>query len=439
MKKINIFQIFNINVWLFKLYNWKKDLLNILLFINSLFYIKQTQKNSKNEINNKEVKIYIPEIPKISNNELTKVQKTKKNNLNEQNENIQEVVEIKKNYELKNFYFDRNNNIINDNEQTNEWLLNKGTIKLYWDNKTGIFGFDFVFINRNSISNLVLNFNNGETIKEYTPNYINDNNNFKFSILSNQIFGSSTKINDIKTIQITLNSNYGKKIISIVLDDYDAYDKDFLIYRNKKIVLKFQKEILINGDQIIDKFSSIDLEPYVLEQGKWNKKIFKINEQSNDLFERNKFSLISLEGLPISETSKSSFDSYIEKQETLNNICISQNTYYDLDKKETVKGFGLNSNSGYIIPFEFFGYFFPILTLNINNINFRISWEIIIDKPYFKNNTGIIKVNIENSFNENSDNDWISVSQELLDEAEMYNLTFDELLIFLRERENLAK
>ena len=111
-----------------------------------------------------------------------------------------------------------------------------------------------------------------------------------------------------------------------------------------------------------------------------------------------------------------------------------QNTYYDLNKKMIVKGFGLNSNPGYLPPFEFSGMFFPLVKLKINNLDFDIAWEEYFEKPYFKNNEGIIKIWLENSFSYSPNWEWIPISLELMNESKKYNFTFSEFKKWLIDK-----
>ena len=106
----------------------------------------------------------------------------------------------------------------------------------------------------------------------------------------------------------------------------------------------------------------------------------------------------------------------------------------DVDKKMTIKGFGLNSNPGYLPPFEFSGTFFPLVKLKINNLDFDIAWEEYFEKPYFKNNEGLIKIYLENSFSYSPNWEWIPISLELMNESKKYNFTFVEFKKWLIDK-----
>ena len=191
--------------------------------------------------------------------------------------------------------------------------------------------------------------------------------------------------------------------------------------------MKFQNAININSENINPSFSAIKFTPYKIKQGIWNNNIIKIETSQNEMFNSNVLKIISLDGIPISSSSFSSFSSYLDDvSKDASIVKIMQNTYYDLNKKIIIQGFGINSNPGYIPPFEFSGTFFPLLKLNINNLNFEIAWEEYFEKPYFKNDEGQIRIYLENSYSYSPNWNWLPISLELINESKKYDYTFAE-------------
>ncbi|WP_022934543.1 hypothetical protein ACJA28_02170 [Mesomycoplasma moatsii] len=355
-------------------------------------------------------------------------------NKNKSENQLNNAYTVKKDYEIKNIYYDSNGkDITSKNELWEDNFINESLIKFKWDNKTNIFAFDFSFLEKNAIREIIFKINNEKNVV-MKPNFHYENKMYNQTIYSTDI-NKSFNMQNIKTIQIYLKGSI-TKMINIVLGNYKNTKYDFIIPREKSLTLNFQNSIIIKGEEIKETFSSLTFSPINIKQGFWNKKILKLEQSSNDIFERNYIKLSALEGLPITSNTKSSFDSYLENESKYIYVKISQNTYYDLQKKETIKGFGENSNTGYIPPFEFSGIFFPIITININNSNFKISWEENFDKPYFKKNEGLNKIYINNSYNVDKNIDWITISSDLLNEAKEYNFTFEELKQWLISKEN---
>lgn len=341
---------------------------------------------------------------------------------------------IKKDYEIKNIYYDSNGkDITSKNELWKDNFINKSLIKFKWDNKTDIFAFDFSFLEKNAIREIIFKINNEKAIV-MKPNFHYENKMYNQTIYNTDI-NKSFNMQNIKTIQIYLKGSI-TKMINIIIGNYKNTKYDFTIPKEKSLILNFQNSLIIKGEEIKETFSSLTFSPINIKQGFWNKNILKLEQSSNDIFERNYIKLSSLEGLPITSNTRSSFDSYLENESKYTYVKISQNTYYDLKKKETIKGFGENSNTGYIPPFEFSGIFFPIITISINNSNFKISWEENFDKPYFKKNEGLNKIYINNSYNVDKNIDWITISSDLLNESKEYNFTFEELKQWLISKEN---
>ncbi len=344
-----------------------------------------------------------------------------------------DVFEIKKDYEIKSFYLDNQGKDIT--QEKSKWendSINKSQIKFSWDNNSGVFLFDFSFLNRNAVNEIDFKINSQKEYK-YKPNFINTNNIYNSTIYSSNILNNEFNISNTKLIQISLKGNNITKIINIVLNNYQISKNDFFIQKEKNLSLNFQNSILIEGDEIKDTYSSLMFSPIDLEQGKWNKDIIKIKNVSDDVFKRNKIELKSLEGLPVTSSSKSAFDINLSHYKSEQIVQINQNTYYDTNKKETIKGFDKNSNPGYIPPFEFSGSFYPILTINLNGVLIKVSWEQNFDKPYFKENQGINRIYISNSYNGDEDLEWTIISQNLIEESKQYNFTYEEFLKWLAD------
>ncbi len=360
-----------------------------------------------------------------------------KNNLNKsiEDENF-DIYEIQKQYQIKSYYFDhKNNNITNNIDLWNESIFNTCNIKLIWDNRTNLFAFKFLF-NSNNINEISFKFNGDIEKTIIKPNFNIVNSSYQLDINSLNISDSLVDINKIKTIQITLKNNEFSRVIGIALNPYyNNYKQDFYIHNKKSLIFRFQNGININSENITSIFSDIKFSPCKIKQGFWNNNILKIETTLNEMFNSNVIQLISLDNLPISSLSTSSFSSYLENTgDTELLVKIMQNTYYDLNKKMIVKGFGLNSNPGYLPPFEFSGMFFPLVKLKINNLDFDIAWEEYFEKPYFKNNEGIIKIWLENSFSYSPNWEWIPISLELMNESKKYNFTFSEFKKWLIDK-----
>lgn len=347
---------------------------------------------------------------------------------------------VEKEYEIKSNYFnDVNKDITNLPDQWRESIFNKSDIRIMWDNKTNLFAFNFEFLDKN-IDEIKFIFNN-EKIKTVKPSFKYINSIYSQRIHSIELFDDLNDFKKIKTMQITLKNEEGSRVISIVFDHFSKYKQDHYIPKGNSLILNFQNSIQINGEKIKKTFSSIKFSPCEIKQGFWNKNFLKIEQQNNDLFDRNILQITALDNLPISSTLKSSFHANIDQvDELISFVKIDQNTYYNLDKKQTIVGFGQNSNPGYVVPFEFSGMFFPILNTKINNMDFLISWEENFDKPYFKNDEGLNKISLKYSYVYDKDNEWIPISLDLMNEAKKYNFTFEELkkwLINKQEKENI--
>lgn len=347
---------------------------------------------------------------------------------------------VEKEYEIKSNYFnDVNKDITNLPDQWRESIFDKSDIRIMWDNKTNLFAFNFEFLDKN-IDEIKFIFNN-EKIKTVKPSFKYINSIYSQRIHSIELFDDLNDFKKIKTMQITLKNKEGSRVISIVFDHFSKYKQDHYIPKGNSLILNFQNSIQINGEKIKKTFSSIKFSPCEIKQGFWNKNFLKIEQQNNDLFDRNILQITALDNLPISSTLKSSFHANIDQvDELISFVKIDQNTYYNLDKKQTIVGFGQNSNPGYVVPFEFSGMFFPILNTKINNMDFLISWEENFDKPYFKNDEGLNKISLKYSYVYDKDNEWIPISLDLMNEAKKYNFTFEELkkwLINKQEKENI--
>lgn len=346
-----------------------------------------------------------------------------------------DTYKIQKEYQIKSYYLDHNNNDITANiDLWNQSIFNTCNIKLVWDNRTNLFAFKFIF-NNNNINEITFKFNN-DLEKTIKPKLDFANSSYQFNINSLSISDTLIDINKIKTIQITLKNDELSKVIGIVLNPYYSnYKQDFCISKEKSLILKFQNGININSENITSSFNDIKFSPCKIKQGFWNNNILKIETNLNEMFNSNVIQLISLDNLPISSTLSSSFSSYLESDGDLGLfVKIMQNTYYDLNKKMIIKGFGLNSNPGYLPPFEFSGTFFPLLKLKINNLDFEIAWEEYFEKPYFKESEGLIQISLENSFSYSPNWDWIPISLELMNESKKYNFTFVEFKKWLIDK-----
>ncbi len=342
---------------------------------------------------------------------------------------------IERDYELKNIYYDSNGNEVDKNSDlVKNNAINKSTIKVKWDYKTGLVAFDFAFIDKNSVYEITIKVNDDISLTT-KPNFKFENKLYTQLIYSTN-FKKQFKLSDIKSLQIILKSSSITKTINIVFGTYKNMKYDFMIPRNKRLCLEFQNLIILKGEEFNSKFMSLSIKPIDLKQGFWNKRLIEIDQNDSDVFERNSVVVSLLDKLPISSKSIVSFNAFIESDNDKSYISINENTYYDTSKKETMKGFGKNSQPGYIVPFEFSGLFYPVLALSINGANIKISWEQNFDKPYFKMNEGINKVSLTTSYNENKNNKWTQISSDLLEEAKEYNFNYQELINWLNYKTN---
>ncbi len=349
------------------------------------------------------------------------------------------VNKIERSIEVKNVYYDKNDiDITNDKQKWVNSGLNKSIIKFSWDNKSKVFKFDVESASENAIDLFQLSINiNNDKKQNLQPKKINGK--FCYNFTSADIFDGFYNTSTIKTIQFVLepmffSSPVKRRIVNIVFNDYNVQKNDFIINKNEKMTLNFQKSLTIKGDEIKKDFGNICFEPLKIEQGVWNQEFVKITESSKEIFERNKVEFSSIDNLPVTSKSTSNFSAYLDQYDDFSKVKISQNTYYDLSKKETIKGFGQNSNPGYIVPFEFSGSFFPYLKLIINDLEFHISWEENFDKPYFKSFEGLNKIYLTTHYENDSSLKWNQITLEDLEMAREYNLTFNEFLTIINNK-----
>jgi hypothetical protein len=79
-----------------------------------------------------------------------------------------------------------------------------------------------------------------------------------------------------------------------------------------------------------------------------------------------------------------------------------------LKEGKTFSGIGLNSEMGYIVPYNFKGNLIPILNIDIGSIqNIIIGFSHSIKNAYFEKNNGLIKLQINEAddlYDENHEN-----------------------------------
>lgn len=340
---------------------------------------------------------------------------------------------FKKSYKFKSTYFSKNGtDITKDKKIWENWNLNRGIIKLNWDINSGALYFEFSFVDKKAIENISFKINNNKTFN-IKPNFSYVDDLYSFKILANDVFGQNFNFLNLETLQMSLSNSTGSKNLNFVFEPFNINKNDFMLH-DSIYKLSFQNGLSINGENVIDYFATTSFQPYSLKQGVWNQNIIKIINDEDKVFKRNKLELISLEGVPISSNSKTNFEISLDKREDFYDVCVNQNTYYDLERKETQKGIGLNSNSGYIIPFEFSGNMFLTLKIKINNIPFSISWMQQIEKPYFKNNQGIKKIHLQTNNKAVDEKSLISIDADDLEIIDKYNFTFDEFVEWLKNK-----
>ncbi|WGI36394.1 MHO_1580 family protein [Mesomycoplasma lagogenitalium] len=179
-----------------------------------------------------------------------------------------------------------------------------------------------------------------------------------------------------KTVKAFRVSTYANKINEVFQNEYDA-----LFYNN----LTFYSQKLVPG--------------------KHNESLFKITA-FNDIYDEEiverdiNILAKSVSNLPIfnNEKLKIAFvknneKEFIDKKPVIGEIKIIDETYYDFDKKQTVKGVSDKSKRGYIIPYNFSGIISPKINLDINQDykDINLIYKQKIDTKFLDKDNGIVK------------------------------------------------
>ena len=158
-----------------------------------------------------------------------------------------------------------------------------------------------------------------------------------------------------------------------------------------------------NSIKFIEKYKSFIFQPIDIKQGQHNYQIANIKHQ-NLIFERVDFKIKNIFNLPF---NSSQFFSLETNYSTSNfSLIINSNLYYDFKSKQTKIGFNENSYAGYVVPYEYYGSFFPYINLDLDiYTSIKIGWKIGFAKPYYFKDKGIYQLSIHDSNNKPKFND----------------------------------
>ncbi|UWD34125.1 MHO_1580 family protein [Mesomycoplasma molare] len=231
------------------------------------------------------------------------------------------------------------------------------------------------------------------------------------------------KFSNLKSMSLIseeeIKENERKSLIvsQIKVNKKDLVQKEFFIndFINFKTIKAIKLSSFINNinDKFQNKydnyiFNNIIFYPQKMLLGQHNEVLFKIvsfNEEYNkELLDRD-LSLLpkTVSNLPISNGEKLNLyfeknveDEFILGKKVVGKIKIADETYYDFQKKETIKGANENSKKGFIVPYNYSGELFPKIDLDINNDykNITLAFKQKIKYKYLDKNNGRIKFNI---------------------------------------------
>lgn len=362
-----------------------------------------------------------------------------------------ESIEYSKNIQIKADIVDytQTNRVLYRNTQRDSWFL-----ILKWDSKTdtfiieGHFDFDNNKIGYNLGAKQYIRINNEHNFNINISK--NSNKKFSFKIVSKEL---SNKIifSNIKSLSLHIEFfNIGfpwfnvpkKKNINIYLafpPNVNHEKKDIQIQEiNKKQEFFIQNGIRFSNSisNPIKLYKKIVIHPLGLKSGQHNKKMLMIENHEGTPFDRVNIKPKSIDNIPFTKNTNNKIIDL--NTDHYGNVIYDRNTFYDLNKKETIVGFGPNSNPGYVIPYDYSGTFFPVFTFDANEYkDIKISWPLKISKPFFDKKNSIVNIDFKHS-NDNVDHlvnelKWLNVKHNFFDLIENKELTYNKLL------ENLKK
>ncbi|MGZ9413725.1 MHO_1580 family protein [Mycoplasma sp. Z386] len=315
-------------------------------------------------------------------NEIESVFEVKKSKIISKNTPMGErhFIEIKRNiiddtFSIKSTYFSRNQKKVEFSIQLNNQPLDFSVIKEINEESYENFIIPFLEFKKNTFSDIkTLSLVSSIENKKEDPLIVTQLKLVKNPLLQKDFFvDDSIKFKSVKALRTSSFSN-------TINDKYqNSYDK--LLYNN----LVFY--------------------PTKLKVGEYNETLFDVvayNDAYNEeLIERDlnlkpKF----VENLPIENQEK--LNLYFEKNDkvefingkkVIGKIKIVDNTYYDFEKKTTVKGINSYSKRGFIIPYNFSGEIFPRIKIDINKDfeDITLSYKQKIKHKFLDKNDGKVK------------------------------------------------
>lgn len=232
----------------------------------------------------------------------------------------------------------------------------------------------------------------------------------------------------------------------LVFDQTNKYKKDLVLPENSdRFYISLHTSNWIDSDSSIS-YNSVKLElmPRVLSQGKHHEIFLGINNlgvSSSPSFYRIKINPKTISNIPFKKNNSENpkFDVSLSGS----NVIFNQNTYYDFETRETKLGAGPNSHPGYVIPYDYDKTFYPTFEFDLNQFkDLKLTWTQKINKPYFDNDKGIIKLKLENNnekFELSNQDDWIKIYFDFFKDSENRNLDYQKLIEKLKNQNTKNK
>ena len=96
-----------------------------------------------------------------------------------------------------------------------------------------------------------------------------------------------------------------------------------------------------------------------------------------------------------------------------------------------------------MIPYDYDKTFYPTFEFDLNQFkDLKLTWTQKINKPYFDNDKGIIKLKLENNnekFELSNQNDWIKIYFDFFKDSENRNLDYQKLIEKLKNQNTKNK
>ncbi|QJR44017.1 MHO_1580 family protein [Mycoplasma miroungirhinis] len=269
------------------------------------------------------------------------------------------------------------------------------------------------------------------------------------------------EVNHISVVVYKVNNNKMTEYLNSHIEiRHNEINKTFNLdndHQSFDIPLEFEFEIYsgnydqVNDDKIIKniKYARIILINEKLNPYKYFKNIYYI--AANIVDKNNKISKIPIANLSdlkakvtalpdITEAIDCNFDLLTNNQKFQNydivgKLTLNTHSYYDFNLNKTIQGFNINSQDGYIIPYNFKGIFSPILILSINNKykNIVISKIYNIKHPLLNPTEGNIKLKISEDVEIKNRLNWMSFDNIAILNIIENQYTLDQLVTLSRE------